>query len=306
LQLESNHMREGDDVMFLNTPPGFLYQLGNLFTGIGPLAFLIGIFGLLYGLFKKVPWVLVVLPAFVAYYLIVGPSQVKFMRYGLPLVPAIAIGFGYAIGCGWHRPKWRGAAIAAGCISILGLESLAFSGFKPSPYWGCFDPRFGGLVGTVRYTQDMMAEDPLDTAARYVIGVSKTDPSATVGIFRIPWYWTVPVIKDASFLFNTPTKFNKIVTALYLQSTHDPTVQMVYSSPPPKYVVLTSFETDPFDRITNPSQVPDIWSDRYSDLKGVLDDIHKNYTVVKSFGGDAPAVPDLMYVQPKAWVLQRK
>ena len=307
ITMESQHMQQGNDLEFVATPNGFIYQLGNLFTGIGPLAFIIGILGLLYGALTKKGWVWVVLPAVVIYYLITGNSEVKFLRYGLPLVPAVCVGFGYAISGAIHRPKYRALGVIAGVISLLGLESIALSGYKPNPTWACFDPRFGELYGAIKYTGYMMKEDPRDQAARYVFSLAAKDPNAEIGIFRAPWYWTVPVIKDAMSLFIAPTADNLAINEAYLASTRHPTVYYVYRfRRPSEYAVLTSLETGPFDRITDLKQVPPTWKQRYMDLDPVLRDLRSSYQVVASFGGDAPAVADLQYIQPKAYVLQLK
>jgi len=303
---ELEHMKQGHDLAFVNTPSGFLYQLGNLFTGIGPLAFIIGAFGLLYGAVRLRGWMWVVLPTVLIYYVIVGRSEVKFVRYGLPLIPAVCIGFGYAIAGAMARPKLRIVGAAVGILSIAGLESLALSGQAPSPYWACFDPRFGGAVGTFRYTADMMKEDPRDTAARYVFSTTAADPNASVGIFRVPWFWTVSVFKDANFLYNLPSDLGERMTSGYFASTSHPKIQRVYQVPSPQYAVLTSLEIEPFDRITDESQVPEMWKQRYEDLRDILKDVRSNYTVIATFGGDAPAVEDLMHAQPKAYVLRHK
>lgn len=303
---ELGHMQQGNDLEFVATPNGFIYQLGNLFTGIGPLAFIIGLIGLAYGAFKKRGWMWVVLPSVLIYYVIVGRSEVMFIRYGLPLVPAICVGYGYAIGGLIKRDKWRLIAVAAACVSFLGLESVAMAGFKPSPYWACFDPRFGGLYGAVKYTGYMMREDPRDQAARYVFAQTAKDPNAAIGIFRVPWYWTVSVIKDSMFLFTSPTEVNELINRLYLGTTKNPTITYVYALHPPQYAVLTNMETNPFDRIKDATQVPDEWADRYHDLNPVLQDTRANYQVIATFGDDAPAVADLLYIQPKAYVLKHK
>lgn len=307
IQLERNHMREGHDFSFVHSPSGFLYQLGNLFTGVGPLAFILGMFGLLYAVVKKKAWIWIPLAPAIAYYLILGPSQVKFVRYGLPLIPAVCIGFGYAINGALQRPKWKLMGTAVGAVSILGLESLALASQEPSPYWACFDPRFGELVGTLRYTKNMTQPDPRDQAAEYVLNLAKTEPNTTVSLLRVPWYWTVPVVKDTVLLYNPPIKVDVVAFQNgYFATTQNPHVARALDMPDARYAVLSTLETVPFDRIQNDSQVPEIWRARYEELDGVLKNIREHYDVVATFGGEAPAVEDLMYVQPKAYVLKHK
>ncbi|MEA2552669.1 MAG: hypothetical protein QOJ65_845 [Fimbriimonadaceae bacterium] len=300
---ESRHMKQGQELTFVSTPPGYIYQLGNLFTGIGPLAFLMGIAGLSYGALKKKPWILIILPSILAYYLLIGPSQVKFVRYALPLIPAIAIGFGYAVGGAARRPALRRFAVAGGIIALLGIDSLAMAGYKPGPSTDSFDPRFGGAFGAYRLTSYMVREDPRDEAARYLKEKAQSTPGMTVGLFQIPWFWTVPVIKDPVFIYGLPPEALGPFLVQYLATTSHPKVVM---GPVPTYMALTSYEILPFTRIKDASEVPIGEHEQFHTMLRVLGYVRDRAVLEKSFGDDAPAVEDLMYVQPRVDVLRFK
>lgn len=303
IQAESQHMSQDQELTFVATPPGFAYQLGNLFTGIGPMAFLIGLAGLIYGAVKQVKWIWIILPFFLVYFYLIGTSQVKFARYALPLVPAIACGFGYAMAGALRRPRLRMTAAIFGLVAVLGLESLPFLSYQPTPFTACFDPRFAGLLGTIRFTGDMLKEDPRDQAARYL----KEKPQASVGLFWEPWFWTVPVIKDEDFLYNFPDPYHLPLRADYFHNTKDPAVSMLIpSAKKPDYAVATSFELAPFDRIKSRDDVPGQLLPKFYQYAAELNEIQNDYVLDKSFGGDAPAVDDLMFVQPRVEVYRKK
>lgn len=297
---ESAHMREGHELTFVSTPSGFLFQLGNLFTGIGPLAMLLGVAGLAHGAARKVRWTWVMLPTVLAYFVVIGAAEVKFVRYGLPLVPAVACGFGYAVAGLMRRPRLKPASYAVAAVALLGLESALLSGTRPSGALQYWDPRFGGLWGTGRYTAWMLREDPRDAAARYL----KERPNATVGLFQTPWFWTVPVIRDAEFLYNVPTDKNGPVTAAYLATTSAPHVVLAQETP--DFIALTSLETAPFERVHAREDVPELWLPLYDAFRPVYDQIQIVYEPDRTFGDEAPAVEDLQYVQPKVQILRRR
>lgn len=297
LSLEARHMREGHELTFVATPPAWVYHIGNLFTGLGPLAFAIGCGGFLLAAVRKRLWALVLLPPLAAYYIAIGGSEVKFLRYSLPLMPALCCGFGYAAAALTRRGS-LGMALAG--ASIVGLDSLLVSGVKP--LHETFDQRFGGLYGTARYTVYMLREDPRDEAARYI----KRLPDATVGLFQIPWFWTVPVIKDSDLLYNLPPEQLGFALQTYFATTSNPRVTFASVEPPPGYVAVTSLEYAPFERIRSESEVPALWKPMYDGLRPIYQRIRADYEVDRSFGSDAPAVEDLHVIQPKAEVLRHR
>lgn len=303
VSIETAHMEQGHGYAFVGTPPGFIYQIGNLLTGIGPLAALIGLAGLIYGAARKRPWAWVLLAAILPYYLLIGRSQVKFIRYGLPLFPAVCIGFGYAVGASARRPRLKAIGVGLGVLALLGGDSLAFAGIQKETYARCLDLRFGGLYGAIKYTGYMTAEHPQDEAARYLKSQAAAGQCKVVGIFRHPWFWTVPVIPDANFLY---TESDHMISELASVATN-PQVQYAVMQPPADHVAWTAFEVDPLRAAEKaPSGIPDEQKGDFPQLDALMNRIQSEYTVEKTFGGDTPDVEDLMYIHPRVEVLKLK
>lgn len=295
---ESSHMRTGHGFAFVNTPVGFIYQICNLLTGIGPLAAILGLAGLVVGAAKRKPWVWVVLAATLPYFILIGTSEVKFVRYALPLMPVVACGFGNAVAAAIQRPRWRAAGWILGAVALLGLESVLFSAVQKQTLAQCLDLRFGGLYGASRYTTYMLQEDPRDEAARYL----KSGNATRVGLFRRPWFWTVPVVHDANYLY---TRDN--LTGPLFSMEKNPAVQFSEMPPPADHIAWSAFEVDPLRRAASrPDSVPQAQREDFASLMPELDRIDRTYTLERSFGGDIPDVEDLMYIHPRVDVLRLK
>lgn len=303
LSIETAHMEQGHGFAFVGTPSGFIYQVGNLLTGIGPLAAGIGMFGLLYAAYKKHTWAWLLLVAIVPYYFIIGRSEVKFIRYCLPVFPAVCCGFGYAISVVANRPRFRVAGLGIGIVALLGLESLAFARIEKQTYARCLDLRFGGLYGAIKYTGYMLHDHPQEQAARYVKSLAATGECKTVGIYRHPWFWTVPVLPDANYLY---TESDNLISAMASLATN-PTVQFAAMSPPADHVTWTAFEYEPIEAAeTHVSEIPEEQKGDFQGLDELMHRIRASYTVEKTFGGDTPDVEDLMYIHPRVEVLKLK
>ena len=303
LSIETSHMELGHGFAFVGTPSGFIYQVGNLLTGIGPLAAIIGIVGLIYAAYKKHAWAWLLLVAILPYYIVIGRSQVKFIRYDLPLFPIVCCGFGYAIGVCANRRQFKAAGLGIGVVALLGLESVAFAGIEKQTYAHCLDLRFGGLYGAIKYTGYMTEEHPQDEAARYIKSLAASGECKTVGIFRHPWFWTVPVIPDANFLY---TESDHMISEL-ASVAQNPQVQFAAMQPPADHVTWTSFEVDPIVNAEKvPNEIPDEQKNDFPGLDALMNRIKNSYTVEKTFGGDIPDVEDLMYIHPRVEVLKLK
>lgn len=292
---ESSHMRTGHGFAFVNTPIGFLYHLGNVLTGVGPLAGLLGLAGLGVAAAKKKAWAWIVLASVLPYFVLIGTSKVKFMRYVLPILPAVACGFGFAVGAAAQRPRWRAASLTAGGVALLGVESLLFAAVQRQTIAQCLDLRFGGLYGAIRYTGYMLKEDPRDEAARYLKG-----SASRVGLLRRPWFWTVPVVHDANYLYTRDE-----LTGPLFALEKNPSVQFSEMPPPPDHIAWSAFEVDPLRRAaTHPEGVPKDQQGDFESLMPELNRIDNAYTLERSFGGDIPEVEDLMYIHPRVDVLR--
>jgi hypothetical protein len=90
---EVRHVGQGHGEIFTDTGLGWLYHLKpNLSTGFGAVGLLASAVGWALHARNRVWWG--VLAASLAYYLLIGAAEVRFLRYTFPLFPMLAMGVG--------------------------------------------------------------------------------------------------------------------------------------------------------------------------------------------------------------------
>jgi hypothetical protein len=90
---EVRHVGQGHGEVFTNTGLGWLYHLTpNLSTGFGAAGLITSAVGWALHARNRVWWG--VLVASLAYYLLIGAAEVRFLRYTFPLLPMLAMGVG--------------------------------------------------------------------------------------------------------------------------------------------------------------------------------------------------------------------
>ncbi|MBS1702128.1 MAG: glycosyltransferase family 39 protein [Armatimonadetes bacterium] len=291
---ELNHSKEGHGVVFMATPPAFLYHIGNLSSGASILTVLLGFAGLVWAVVKKQPWAMIVGAFFLVYYVAVSGGQIKFMRYILPLIPVLALGVGYIV----ERIKESGkekAGIALGLLVIGGIDR-------------------GGLVQAGSLTVQMMLPDPRDIAGKYLIDKG----NVTVGLVDDPWFWSPTVNPDADVtrmigprrLIELWTSWVKPKVLRYLPE--DPRERYEWdvrllTEMKPDYVSFTSFEYVPFMRmaqVQNKTDLESLYASRYTEF---MTELTKDYDkVLDNDPFHAPMVEDMEYVRPHVLVWKRK
>jgi hypothetical protein len=296
---EMQHMSEGHEQVFTGTPSGFVYHLLNLMTGIGPVLVLMGLAGLGWAACRRHKWAWVLLAFLVPYYLLIGKSEVKFIRYTFPLYPVIAAGFGYAMVAAHRKAAWSRLGVGLG---ILGL-----GGF---PY--------GGLATAFGMTRTMMGEDARDQAARYL-----KQGAGKVGFVRDSWFWSPPLYPDAA----DPLSYPPPLRMYEMQTLAQPPIEFVLDpngyptiwSPElvekrkPERVAYSSFQVYPVMRmrglkgLDSTSQIVEDQASQFWDA------LNKGYAIDRVFGGGGPGgdhaelLPeDFLYTEPVVWVWKRK
>ncbi|MGB9877909.1 MAG: ArnT family glycosyltransferase [bacterium] len=88
---EMRHTRLGHGDLFVNTGPGWLYNLRTLFFTLGVPLFLAFLFGVIVALFKHTAGDSLILSFLIPYYLLISFSNVRFARYLIPLIPFVLI-----------------------------------------------------------------------------------------------------------------------------------------------------------------------------------------------------------------------
>lgn len=293
---EMNHSREGHGMVFAGTAPAPLYHLGNLMLGSSLIVMVGGLAGLVWATVRKQTVIALVLSLFLLYFVAVSGGQIKFMRYTLPLLPCLAIGFCYILkqmeDKGMERPS-----IALALATILGLD-------------------MGGLVRTASFTAKMMVPDTRDTAGRILKEQFKAE---NVGLVNDPWFWSPTLHPEMPIMRRYgPTRLME----LWASWTAPRVLRYIPANPEearfewdvrlirelkPDFISYSSLEYAPMDRILamkSRSPVEELFAGRYKEFKTELD---ANYNLVwKTEYPHDTIVEDMEYVQPDVLIWQRK
>jgi hypothetical protein len=167
---ELAHSQRGDEI-FVGTPVGWWYHLAYSFPlGLGWLLFLASMAGTAFAIFRagRNDWIL--LAWLLPFYALIGASQVKFMRYVLPLTPVLAILAARFLSdfLAWARRPGR---IASGAVSAVVLLQAALC--------------------CISYCSLYAMEDPRDRAARWI--EDEIPQGETIGLSDVPWFYTPPI-----------------------------------------------------------------------------------------------------------------
>ncbi len=163
IAFEARHVRTGHDIVFAQTPPGFVYHLTyNLPWGMGLPLTLVALVATGYAVWRRRPGDLVLLAFALPYYILIGLAQVKFARYTLPLFPPLFLLAGALIPSPAPRRK---AAPITFAIGAAGAFALVFS---------------------LALDAAMLRSDPRDQAAAYI----RTSGAKSVGFAKGPWYYS--------------------------------------------------------------------------------------------------------------------
>jgi hypothetical protein len=297
---EMTHSSSGHGIVFANTTSGFIYHLQNLVTAFGVAPLIVGLAALAWAATRGEKWAIALAAFFLAYYAVIGSAEVKFMRYVLPLLPALSIAIGFAAG-EFHR---RGgvARVGTGLIVLLvGLSVIA-------------------PTGAIQLTAFMQSDDPRDQAAAWL-----QDRQGSVGLVSDPWFYSPPLFADIGLLspverLQAMSENPRIKRYLAPDGTRKDWDPRLIDELQPDYIVFSSFEFIDNDRINLP------------DLAAFIDDLGKRYRLAAVFWGSDPVIPageeanlpvtrellravfysrfplvhDMMYIQPTLCVFQRK
>lgn len=219
------HPRQGSGEIFQNTGNGWWFHgTFNLpFTFTAP-ALLLGLLGLGLLVFQRNRLCLPLLIFSALFFVSLGFSNVRFMRYVFPLAPALCIG----IGALELLPRRMGQLAAAAGIAFL-------------------------MYGTSDVLRPLLSRDPRDATAiafRAMMREQAAHESATtphpalpsIGLFENPWFWTPPFSpQDAP----PPANEEKLNAALHA----NPGIRLLVvpdaaslQAEKPDYVAVSEFE----------------------------------------------------------------
>lgn len=279
---ELAHTQSGQGLVFVDTPPGYIAHILGMSVGFGTLAMLMGIGGLAYAAYKKHRWAWTVLAFALPYYLLIGHSEVKFLRYEFPLYVPLAIGLGWAVGQSHQRGGWGRAAV------ILGIFAVG-----------------GQLRNSIQYNIWMAATDPRDEAGAFFKNEAAKHPSLTVGVTDDPWFYTPALYKDSAM--SRPEWASHGLQAM-TQATAPKVVYFTLDQKP-DYVTYSSLESYDLDRLSNAKNLSPNDQARVDQWKAKETRLEQGYVPFKRFGGEEPPriyEEDLEYVHPYVYVWKRK
>lgn len=310
---EMTHTQTGHGAVFAGTPSGFIFNVWNLFVAMGMVMVVGGIAGLVRATLKRHAWAVALLAFSLAYYILIGRAEVKFMRYVFPLLPALAVGFGWLVSRAHIHPK---AMVKAPLmfVCILGLGGL----------FG------GGLAMTVRVTRWMVEPDPRDETALEIRNASSD--STSVGLATDPWFYTPPFYPQTAagpWIESEPGSFERRYS--WMQAATRPKVLRYVPADPrdrvdfdvrlltedkPDYVVLSSFEIGDYNRMKKLPSPPKGFEPQLGRAEEFMDTLRTEYDLVKVRGQQAAVPPsvfsgtvlphDLAYIRPEVTVWKRK
>lgn len=292
---ETIHTSTGHGLLFEAVGSGFLYHVGNLVLCIGTIGLALSAWGLFSAGRQRSLWALVLLPTFLAYFILIGRAEVLFLRYVFPLVVVLALAFGWLMGeC--HAKKGKHAALVI--AGILGLGTLA--------------------VQTVMWTSAMTSVDPRDAAAKLLKEWAVKEPNATVGLVSDPWYYTPPLIKDSAILrgmisFQAEEMRASRAPAVFTSGMDDPQRydwDARLFDKHPDYIVYSSFESSDLERISKfGTEKPEVKLQlkRFQEFQALLKRDYAQMTVpLNETGQRGRVVHDMQYVAPVIYIWKKK
>ena len=155
--------------------PFFFHIYASLFIGMGPLLLLLTLVGIAYSLFKHNKSDLILLSFIFPYYLMIGITFLRPMRYAIPLLPFLAIISArliYDVYLLLDRIPRR-KIIKGGYIFLMGLIMVYT------------------FLNSFAYGLMMSKKDNRDKAAQWI--VENVEKGNTIGLTREPGFFSVPL-----------------------------------------------------------------------------------------------------------------
>lgn len=294
---EMRHSAEGHGLVFAGTSSGYLYHVSNLVLGVGGLLTLFAVAGLGYAAWRRHAWAIALLAFFLPYYVLIGRSEVKFLRYTLPLYVGLGVGFGWLIGEAHRRGGMGRVVVAGGILALGGVDG-------------------GGVRGSAQFSLAMAAPDARDVAAAYLKDQCKDRPESVVGLTSDAWFYTPPLYKETAV--SRAAGFANL--ALWMAVAQRPKVVRYTPANPderfdwdrrlfqyhPDYVVYSNFEFNDIARLSDRKDLTPEESLQVGRFKEFTTELDQSYRLEQRFGAAPPFVQDMQYVMPVVYVWKRK
>jgi hypothetical protein len=296
-QYELLHTSSGHGLVFTGTSPGFIYHVFNLFAAMGLLLSLMGLGGAGAAIARREGWMIAWAAFGLAYFILIGRAEVKFLRYVFPLIPVLAAGFGWLAAWARSRPRGdlRGRITTAASILALGGWPL------------------GGAAHSLVQTTWMASADPRQEAADWL---RKEGRGRAVGLVVDPWFSAPTLYPDSAM-----PRFMAIQHQwARMEEAADPRAIRWRPENPderfdwdvrllgeePDFIAFSSFDSYDLERLKEAPGLDgqtQVQVDRYKAFRAEL---KESYEIAAAFGQDGPVIHDLMYIRPQVWIWRRK
>jgi hypothetical protein len=299
---------QGMGLLFADTGNGWLYHLtSSLRFGMGVPMLLVSLAALVLALKARTRQDWYLLAFLIPYYLVIGLSQVRYLRYVIPLFPVLAV----LIGRLMARPLPEDPALQEVYLTVGESEkTLPIPWPKPSVIakiiWAV-----GGLAAaitlliTLSLDRMMSLPDTRDQAATYLKTPDKQGKS--IAFVWLPWYQSPPLSPD----FTAPSPKDREQAALsypnnrLLIPARDTDWDASVLGPPlPDFFAVSEYETGDAFRINLPATKPftDAWRDHYT--PHVFEKTPSIFGI--DFGKPAYVPNDWLYIYPRTTIYERK
>jgi hypothetical protein len=295
---EVRHVGQGHGEIFTDTGLGWLYHLKpNLSTGFGAVGLLASAVGWALHARNRVWWG--VLAASLAYYLLIGAAEVRFLRYTFPLMPMLAMGVGLlwagarlSLPPSFRFPPLREGNRTRGQASPLREGNRTRERELGSP---CEqgEPKGGGLLPALRsllvvaalgwqllsaasLTACMARPDARDQAAGWAR--ANLPEGARIGFPTVPWFYTPPLFPEIGEL-----RWQDRLAAAQRATRY----RLIPLAPPewnaealqatlPEYLIISEFESRDVARIGR------------ADYQAFMRIVEARYTLLRTFENEPP------------------
>jgi hypothetical protein len=309
---EVRHVGQGHGEIFTDTGLGWLYHLKpNLSTGFGAVGLLASAVGWALHARNRVWWG--VLAASLAYYLLIGAAEVRFLRYTFPLFPMLAMGVGLSLPPSLRFPPLREGNRTRGQAPPL-REGNRTQGRELGSPCEQGEPKGGGLLPALRsllivaaltwqllstasLTACMVRPDARDQAAGWARAT--LPEGARIGFPTVPWFYTPPLFAEIGEL-----RWQDRLAAAQRATRY----RLIPLAPPewnaealqatlPEYLIISEFESRDVARIGR------------ADYQAFMRIVEARYTLLRTFENEPPLLGrqvgmphDLLYICPEVFV----
>jgi len=276
---EVNHARTGHGLVFVDTGPGWLYMLlHSLLPGLGWPLLALSLSAAAAAAFRGTPRARAVLVFLVILYAALSPAKVRFARYVIPMIPALALLCAGLVGMASGSLLRRGALRWATGIA-LALTAV-----------------FTGMMQTAT-----LHEDPRTAAAEWVF--QHAPKGSSIALPTPPWFYTPPLTPWFGHLSEGERRKAASASEDYriLIPGKDWDAEVLEARP--DYVILSSFEYQDRRRL----------KDRQ--YAAFMDKLKSEHGLLQAWGGD-PSVRaftlvrelphDMRYIWPRIEIYGRK